>query len=156
MLYPVSHLSNRALWGRIAGAHLPVERDGGSFADHLAEIAGLSAPVAHLLEREYRRFLYLAVIAPGARVPSGLVRLAWSYHADHEAYGAEFSTYVLGRALPFAPASGASPAAYDATLRAYQREFGTAAPGAIWPAAHVPASLPHWHGGDVGALPIQP
>lgn len=154
MQMSLSHLSNPSLWARIAGAHLPVERDGGSFADHLAEIAGLTPGCARLLEREYRRFLYLAALGSWPRVPPGLVRIAWSYHAEHDGYAREFSEVVLGRSLPFTPTPHSSTGAYAATVRAYGREFGEGPPASIWPDASASASLPHWHGSDVAPQPL--
>lgn len=141
-------LSRPALWHRIAGAHLPVERDGRSFSDHLAQITGLSACLAECLEGEYRRFLYLAVISREPRVPPGLVRVAWSYHAEHEGYAREFSHYVLGSPLQFTPTTSMPARAYAATVMAYGHEFGAPPPAEIWPDPDAAATLPHWHGAD--------
>jgi len=147
-------LSRPALWARIAGAHLPIERDGRDFAEHLAEITGFSPRMARLLEREYRRFVYLAVISSDLRMPPGLVRVAWSYHAEHDGYAQEFTQFVLGRPLVFTPTVAMPARAYTATVAAYLREFAEDPPPAIWPDPEAQASLPHWHGGDVTADPL--
>jgi hypothetical protein len=147
-------LTRPALWVRIAGAHLPVERDGREFAEHLAEIAGLSPQGGRVLEQEYRRFLYLAVISREPRVPPGLVRVAWSYHAEHEGYRREFCHYVLGGPMLFTPSVTAPARAYAATVMAYAREFSAPPPPAIWPDPDAPASLPFWHGAAAGPDPL--
>lgn len=122
------------LWARIRGAHLPVERDGRSFAEHLAERAGLSPAAARALETEYRRYLYLAVVAEARCVPPGLVRLAWDYHAGLDGYGEDFCPWVLGRRLmPRDPAAPDDPG-YGATWARYRAEFGSAPPEPLWPA----------------------
>lgn len=137
-----SPLTRPELWSRIHGALLPVERDGGSFADHLAEITGLAPSMARALEMEYRRFLYLAALGDGPRVPSGLVRVAWSYHAEHEGYGPDFCAWVLGRPLPFVPSSAAPARAYGETVAAYLHEFGRVPPADIWPDQCAAGSFP--------------
>ncbi|GKY87255.1 hypothetical protein [Sinisalibacter aestuarii] len=131
-----------SLWYRIRGAHLPVERDGRSFAEHLAEITGLSPAAALRLELEYRRFLYLAALTSAPRVPPGLVRVAWSYHAEHEGYGKEFCDWIIGRRLTFAPTVEAPARAYAETVAAYLQEFGAEPPAEVWPAPDALATLP--------------
>lgn len=143
-----------ALWYRIRGAHLPVDQGGRSFAETLADVTGLDAAGAHRLEVEYRRFLYLASITREARVPPGLVRVAWSCHAEHEGYDKDFCEWVLGRRLTFAPTIDGPALAYAATVAAYAQEFGTSPPAEIWPEPALAASVRLWHGAATTSLPL--
>lgn len=127
-------MTSRVLWARIRGAHLPVERDGRVFHERLAELSGLGAVEARALEREYRRFLYLAVVTESACVPPPLVHLAWGYHASLDGYGEDFCRWVLGRSIgPESVAADSSAPAYAATWQAYFAEFGVAPPARFWP-----------------------
>jgi len=127
-------MTDPSLWYRIRGAMLPVDRSGRSFARQLAEVTGLAADSARTLEREYRRFLYLAALTPSPREPLGLLRKAWDYHAAFEGYLYDFCPWVLDRHLPAGPVTKLTGPAYAATWFDYGVEFGAPPPAQFWPA----------------------
>lgn len=132
------------LWGRVRLAPLPATRDGREFHCALAHALDLPLSDAREIEREYRRFLYLAAIDDALRVPPPLVREAWQMHAQSPEY-VPFCASVLGRQLPLDDTSrmlGASQAYLD-TSEIYAREFGTRPPRAFWPEGVAPR-LPRW------------
>lgn len=115
-------------------------------------------PVAHPFERrlanaerwplgkacrvveEYRRFVYLAVVANHAVTPSRAVDAAWHLHLiDSRRYWEEFCPVVLGRPLHHEPGRGGPSdrahhqTQYARTLTSYRRCFGTDPPPDIWP-----------------------
>lgn len=126
-------MKDAKLWKRIEAA--PIAAAGQPLADAL-KAAGLDEGTAAAVEREYRRFLYLAALVKSApRLPSPLVARAWALHAaDADAYAA-FCSDLLGRDLKPRPdrTSGANARADLATRKAYAREFGAKPPAAIWP-----------------------
>lgn len=128
----LTRLSDRVLWARIRGAHLPVERDGRGFHEHIAELAEISPLQGRAVEREYRRFLYVAAVSGRGLVPPALVRVAWSYHASLDGYDEDFCRWILGRTLKPGPAAGDEPG-YALTWQAYRAEFGVVPPATVWP-----------------------
>ncbi len=134
MGHNTASLSDPDRWFRIRGALLPVERDGRSFAQQLAERTGLALPEALRLEAEYRRFLYIAALTPSPREPAGLLRTAWEHHAGFEGYLYDFCPGILERHLPLCPPSKISGPAYAASRIDYASEFGTLPPAPFWPA----------------------
>lgn len=146
-------LTDPSLWYRIRGAMLPVDRAGRSFAMQLAEVTGLEADAASTLEREYRRFLYIAALTPSPREPLGLLRKAWEYHAGFEGYLFDFCPWVLDRHLPAGPLTKLSVPAYAATWFDYGVEFGAPPPDAYWPAPETHMGMADVQGLGVAAVP---
>jgi len=135
-------VSDSMLWARISGAHLPVARDGLTFAEHLAREAAIPAELAEAVEAEYRRFLYLAVLSNDPVQGPPLVQRAWEYHAGLDGYREDFCPWVLGRddLMPARmPARMPATASYGALFGAYRTEFGAIPPAAIWPDPDAPA-----------------
>jgi len=132
------------LWDRIKLATLPVSPARHEFPQALAYMSDLPVYEAREVVEEYRRFLYLAAISDDHRVPPEPVRKAWEMHAHNPEYTA-FCAGALGKPLGLddgARKFGAN-AAYRRTLEAYEREFGTLPPAAIWPPA-IQLRVPRW------------
>lgn len=152
ILKPRRTQTRPALWYRIRGAHLPVDQGGRSFTETLGGITGLDTAGALQLEREYRRFLYLAAISREPRVPPALVRVAWSCHAEHDGYCKDFCVWVLGHQLSFAPTIEAPALSYAATVAAYKQEFGVQPPTGIWPEPASAIPFRHWCGTETAPV----
>lgn len=135
-------MTDPSLWVHVRGAMLPVDRDGRSFAQQLADLTGLPGRAADVLELEYRRFLYLAALTPSPREPLGLLRRAWEYHAGFEGYLFDFCPWVLDRHLPVRPITKLSAPAYAATWFDYAAEFGAPPPEPYWPAPETRMAMP--------------
>lgn len=82
---------------------------------------------AKALLEEYRRFVYLCVIAPGQMRPSSYVDEVWHIHLTvTQDYWDRFCPDVLGRKLhhiPGGPAPKDDPQ-FEETLALYEAEFG--------------------------------
>jgi hypothetical protein len=134
-------LSDPILWQRLAAFEVSPPEAVFSFARRLARENRWSLAQAQAVFAEYRRFLYLCVVAGRPMTPSDAVDRAWHLHLTYaRSYGQELCREVLGRPLPHEPPHGGpaerarSVASYRATLVAYAREFDQAPPGDIWPA----------------------
>jgi hypothetical protein len=126
-------MADAALWARVGAVVL------GALPEALQRDTGHSAGKVARVVEEYRRFLYLVAVggqSAGGQVlaPSRLVDKAWHLHLADPGYAAfcvalfgRVIRHHEGRSLPFADP------AYAATLRAYQREFGTPAFWRVWP-----------------------
>ena len=134
-------LTDPILWRRLAGFEVSPPEALFSFTSRLARENCWSLPHAQAVFAEYRRFLYLCMVAGRPMTPSDAVDQAWHLHLTYSrSYWQELCREVLGRPLHHEPTRG-GPAerarfveSYQATLAAYAREFGQAPPGDIWPA----------------------
>ncbi len=112
-----------------------------SFADRLANENGWRASYADRVIEEYKKFLYLAMVAGHPVSPSEAVDQAWHLHLVYtRSYWDDLCRDVLGRPLHHGPTlGGAAEQAkhddwYDRTLASYRRLFNAEPPGDIWPA----------------------
>ncbi len=133
--------ADRALLTRIetlaidpAGAHM-------TFVDRLARDNGWDRSYAAAVDREYRRFLFLAATASAPVTPSDAVDQAWHLHlAYSRSYWDDLCGGILGQPLHHGPTTGGPleddryAGQYAATLARYANVFGEAPPPAIWPA----------------------
>lgn len=91
---------------------------------------GWSLSDAREAVEEYRRFCFLAVVAPHSVTPSQQVDLVWHTHLLYTRdYWDEFCPRVLGRSLHHGPSKGQEEDThfyhqYGATLDLYQQCFG--------------------------------
>ncbi|MCH6258459.1 hypothetical protein MLD52_18000 [Puniceicoccaceae bacterium K14] len=88
---------------------------------------------------EYKRFLYLAVVADHPVTPSETVDAVWHLHLCYtRSYWGELCPKILGRNLHHNPSQGGADQStlfrnqYQRTLESYRREFGTPPPAEIW------------------------
>jgi hypothetical protein len=133
-------LSDPILWRRLEAFEVSPAEAVFSFAKRLARENRWSLAHAERVFAEYRRFLYLCMIAGRPMTPADAVDQAWHLHLTYSrSYWQELCRKVLGRPLHHEPTRG-GPAErarfegnYRATLAAYEREFGHAPPAEIWP-----------------------
>jgi hypothetical protein len=131
----------RRLWERLARFDVDDhERPALPFAARLARENGWSSFHARRVVAEYRRFLFLAVVAGHPVTPSETVDLAWHLHLVYtRSYWDVLCREVLRRPLHHGPTRGGAAEGarfdeqYRATLTSYARIFGAPPPTDIWP-----------------------
>ena len=120
--------------------------DGGDctlpFAARLAREHGWSRPYAERVVREYKRYVFLAMISDVPRCPSEDVDAAWHLHLTYtRSYWKRFCGELLGTPLHHEPTRGGAAEAdkhlamYEATLAAYREAFEEEPRPEIWPPA---------------------
>src|SRR4029453_18794520 len=113
------------------------------FADRLARENQWSDMHAERVIREYKRFIFLAMVAGHPVTPSDEVDQVWHLHLLYtRSYWERFCGGVLGRPLHHDPTAGGRGEGtkfehwYDRTLESYRRIFGPP-PQDIWPIAAI-------------------
>ena len=113
------------------------------FAVRLARENGWSPGYAGRVVEEYRRFMFLAVVAGHPVTPSDQVDQAWHLHLLYtHSYWDRFCGNVLQRRVDHHPTMGGSEEGgkflrwYESTLASYRQYFGEP-PADIWPSAVV-------------------
>lgn len=113
-----------------------------SFSSRLAEENGWPSSYADRVERQYKRFLYLAIQADHAVTPSDQVDQAWHLHLAYtQSYWDDLCGTILKKPLHHNPTEGGPEQKarfidqYERTLESYRRIFGEEAPADIWPPA---------------------
>ena len=136
-------LTDRALWDRLDALSLDDMDAEFPFSARLARDNGWSRAFAARVCEEYKRFVYLAIVADHQVTPSDEVDQAWHLHMTYTRhYWGPFKE-VLGRALHHGPTAGGARERvryqdnYAKTLASYAREFDAPPPRAIWPAAKI-------------------
>jgi hypothetical protein len=134
-------LSDPILWQRLAAFEVSPPEAVFSFTSRLARENRWPLAHAQAVFAEYRRFVYLCVVAGRPLTPSDAVDQAWHLHLTYSrSYWQELCRKVLGRPLHHEPTRGGAAErarfvdSYRATLAAYAREFDQAPPGDIWSA----------------------
>lgn len=140
------------LWQRIetfaidpAGATL-------TFADRLARENGWSRGYARRVADEYKRFVFLAMVAGHEVTPSDEVDEAWHLHLTYtRSYWDDLCRNVLGKPLHHIPTRGGPSERsrhveqYNRTLASYEEYFGHVPPADIWPPAEARFSKDKHH-----------
>ncbi len=131
------------LWAALSGYRVGPDDATFSFAARLARENGWSAGQAERVMDEYRRFLFLAVVAEHPVTPSDAVDQAWHLHLTYSRdYWDRLCGEVLRQPLHHGPTAGGDQelhryfAQYADTLASYERWFGASPPADIWPSAH--------------------
>ena len=131
---------SQGLWERIEAFTFDAGPSTFPFWARLASENGWSMSFAARAITEYRRFLYLAVVAGHQVSPSGQVDQVWHLHLLYtESYWNGLCRDVLGMPLHHHPtAGGTSERAkfddwYRKTLASYRRVFREDPPADIWP-----------------------
>lgn len=128
------------LWRKICAFQFDEPGNQLTFAARLAHENGWSEGYARRVVDEYRRFLFLAMVAGHEVTPSEQVDESWHLHLVYtRSYWDELCPHVLGRPLHHHPTRGGVDESkkhheqYAKTLASYNKHFGEAAPPDIWP-----------------------
>ncbi len=129
-----------ALWDRISKFQLDDPDAEFQFSARLARENGWSRAFALNVVEEYRRFVFLAMVAGHPVTPSDEVDQAWHLHLTcTRSYWDEFCGEVLGSPLHHDPTRGGGREKakyhdwYAKTLASYREYFGEEPPPDIWP-----------------------
>lgn len=135
-------LSNPDLWRRIESFEIDEGAPALTFPARLARENGWTLDFARRVVAEYKRFVYLAMVAGHRVTPSEHVDQAWHLHLTYtDSYWKRLCTHVLPRALEHTPTRGGETEDdkfedwYARTCETYEREFGSTPPRDIWPDA---------------------
>ena len=134
-------MKNPQLWKRISDYDLDFEGGKFPFSRRLARDNGWSVAFAEQAIIEYKKFVYLCVVADCEMTPSDEVDQVWHLHLTYTRDYWGCFREVLGADLHHGPTKGgASERAryhsnYDATFHHYKKEFGYEAPVEQWPPA---------------------
>ncbi len=138
---PVSY-PGHPVWASLSRHTIGPDDAALSFAARLARENGWSEALAARVVGEYRRFCFLAVVAPHPVTPSDAVDQVWHLHLTYSRdYWEHFCPQVLGRPLHHGPTAGGGAeqaryfAQYADTLRSYEAIFGESPPADLWPSA---------------------
>jgi hypothetical protein len=111
-----------------------------SFSQRLARENGWTVQYAKSVINEYKKFIFLAVIAEHPVTPSDQVDQVWHLHLSYSrSYWEEFCSKVLQQPLHHQPTRGLKedqenfPKWYSKTLTSYAKLFQTQPPADIWP-----------------------
>src|SRR5215212_5519537 len=110
-----------------------------AFASKLSRKLGWTNQFARRAIEEYRKFLYLGVVADFGVTPSKVIDQVWHEHLLFTKAYADFCRDVLARPFAHYPELMATEDQtsvfqdqYERTLDLYEREFGVAPPDDIW------------------------
>ena len=113
------------------------------FVSRLVRDNGWSSAYAARVITEYRKFVFLAIVAGHPVSPSDQVDQVWHLHLLYtRSYWDRFCRHTLGRPLHHEPTKGGTNekdkfgAWYAATIESYRRYFGQEPPADIWPDAN--------------------
>lgn len=111
-----------------------------SFSQRLARDNGWSLGYTQRVIEEYKKFIFLAVVAGHSVTPSDQVDQVWHLHLSYtRSYWQEFCPKVLQTPLHHEPTRGGSSEQlkfddwYSRTLESYKQFFGQIPPVDIWP-----------------------
>ena len=131
------------LYQRICAYELDDPSHEFGFLAHLMGANGWSRSFALRAIEEYRKFVFLALVADHQVTPSDQVDQVWHLHLlCSDAYWNDFCPRVLGRPLHHHPAKGGQAERdrfheqYRATIRSYRQHFGEP-PADLWPPVDV-------------------
>ena len=128
------------LWRGICAFQIDDPNSELMFSERLARDHGWSAEYARRVIEEYKRFVFLAMVAEHEVTPSHDVDEAWHLHLIYtRSYWDELCRKILGRPLHHVPTRGGPhertrhSTQYLQTLATYAEVFGGAPPTDIWP-----------------------
>ncbi len=127
------------LWSRIEAFSLDAIDAAYPFSKRLAHENNWSLAFARRVVEEYKRFMFLAVVAGHEVTPSQEVDEAWHLHLIYtKSYWDEFCGKVLGKPIHHNPTRGGETerkkygSLYNRTLDSYRNFFNEAPPADIW------------------------
>ncbi len=127
------------LWSRIEAFSLDAIDAAYPFSKRLARENNWSLAFAKRVVEEYKRFMFLAVVAGHEVTPSQEVDEAWHLHLIYtKSYWDEFCGKVLGKPIHHNPTKGGATerkkysSLYNRTLDSYRNFFNEVPPADIW------------------------
>ena len=134
----IETLSNKDVWKKIEGCAL-ADLEEGSFLAKLNLEHQWTNGFTERAINEYKRFIYLAVIAKHPVSPSRIVDQVWHVHLSYtNHYWNEFCPNILNKNIHHRPSNGSKEAqandrsSFTQTLELYRTEFATEPPRLIW------------------------
>jgi hypothetical protein len=138
LLITMTH-TETALWNRILNFQFDQPDTSFTFSTRLARENGWSKTYADRVILEYKKFLFLSVISPGALTPSDTVDQAWHLHLTYtKSYWVDLCRDTLHRDFHHNPTKGGVAEAqkfdgyYTSLQTLYEQYFGTRPPADIW------------------------
>jgi hypothetical protein len=132
--------SKHPLWQRLRAFEIDESGVELTFVRRLARENGWRAKYALRVVEEYKKFVYLAMVAGHEVTPSEQVDQAWHMHLTYtRSYWDKLCGETLGRPLHHGPTKGGAAeqqkyiALYEQTLASYRQHFGYPPPSDIWP-----------------------
>jgi hypothetical protein len=129
------------LYNRIQTFNIDQPGDSFPFSKRLARDHQWSLIYAQRVIEEYKKFLFLAIVADYPVTPSNAVDQAWHLHLTYtHSYWNDLCIHILPRPLHHTPTQGGQQQRdlfwdyYRKTLESYECFFGNCAPIDIWPA----------------------
>lgn len=124
--------------------YFPLADAGGDFLERLCREHHWPLVFGKRAIDEYKRFVYLTMVAPMPLTPSDDVDRVWRLHLLYERSYAQMGR-VLPRPLAYKPLNGGDW--YERTKSFYQREFGVRPPKHLWSSR--PVASDHIAGGPI-------
>lgn len=135
---PAIPAEHQALWARIEAFQLDEPEAEFPFSSRLSEQQDWSPDFTALAIREYKRFLFLSMVATHMVSPSLVIDEVWHLHLQYtQSYVEDLCVFTLGRFLHHIPSRGgrAEKARFDGfyqqTLSSYRAYFGEP-PVEVW------------------------
>lgn len=135
--------TDHPVWQSLAAYRVGPDDAALTFEARLARENGWTAGQAERVMVEYRRFLFLAVVAGHPVTPSDAVDQAWHLHLSYSRdYWDRLCPDVLGRALHHGPTAGGEAEhqryfdQYAQTMASYEQWFDAPPPAGIWHSAY--------------------
>ncbi len=136
--------TEQVLWDRIASFSIDEGDEALTFPRRLARENGWTTAYANRAIEEYKRFMFLAVVAGHPVTPSDQVDQVWHLHLTYtQSYWDRFCGQVLNKPIHHGPTKGGPEEAekfdrwYQNTLESYTRFFDQEPPADIWPDASI-------------------
>ncbi len=111
-----------------------------SFSKRLSDDNGWSLPYAKRVMGEYKRFIFLGIVAGHPVTPSDEIDQAWHLHMIYTRdYWDEFCPHILGQPFHHGPSKGGKREEikygnwYQKTIASYEHFFHEPPPSDIWP-----------------------
>ena len=132
------------LWNRVEDFSLDDDSASFSFTQRLAKENNWGLAFADRVVTEYKKFMFLAVVAGHTVSPSVEVDQAWHLHLVYmQSYWREFCGEVLQQPVHHGPTKGGQQEQdkfvdlYERTKQSYQAFFGESPPQDIWPSSKI-------------------
>lgn len=132
----------KQLWLKIKAFELDDSTASLSFSDRLARENGWTIEYSLRAIEEYKKFIFLLLIANHPLTPSDQVDQVWHLHLLYtESYWVDFCEHTLGRKIHHGPTKGGDSEKskytdwYEKTKEVYHSTFNYDAPKDFWPSS---------------------